>query len=131
LALTVISLCFLNTENVFSQNQSKVRDVIELKSQKSTTKGDNPNIKQRKPSSDESKGGGAYTSYLNLDNYTSYCIDVYVDGYWAATLSAFGSTYVATGNGWTGIYAESCGQTVYWSQSKYASAGNVVDVQFK
>ncbi|MDX5321501.1 MAG: hypothetical protein LPK45_10260 [Bacteroidota bacterium] len=95
--------------------------VVELKSSELTpSRGDNPNIKGQKPTEDvlpEKKATrGSYTCDLKLENWSDYCIDVYVDGYYKCTLSSKSYMYVVADLGYSSIYAESCGKTRYWSK---------------
>ena len=109
----------------FTQTQAQVVDpsqVVELKSQEvEKTRGEDSNIKEEKPTTDESpeakeKTRGSYTCDLKLENWSSYCIDVYVDGRFKCTMSSKTYMYVVVDLGYNSIYAKSCGKTRYWSK---------------
>ncbi len=102
--------------------QSERKD-IDLKSKPvAIPAGTNPKIKVGKPTTDdvtkESRpkpgGYGTGTCRVELSNYTSYCIDVYIDGYWEGSLGAYDDAYITTGSGYTTIYGISCGGSVEW-----------------
>jgi len=96
------------TKNVFSQKVEKSR-------------GENPNIKEAdicnipdKEAADPAASRGAYCT-INVDNWTGYIINVWVDGNYKGTVSAYGEGIVTVGSGWTKIYCETTGGTYYWS----------------
>ncbi|MCW5908340.1 MAG: hypothetical protein KIS94_10795 [Chitinophagales bacterium] len=102
--------------NVNAQEGNRKR--IDLKAQDLKESGANPEVKADRPATDAPKtgtrGSGPGTCYAYLHNYTSYTIDIYVDGYWEGTLSAWGDAYVATGTGYTTMYGRSIGKTKEW-----------------
>lgn len=102
---------FVGTQDVYGQKEN-----IEVKSQPvANTRGANPNIKTERPTADAtSRGAASGTCKVYFDNYTSYDIDVYVDGNWKGTLSAYGSGTIYVGSGYTTIYMQSVGKTREW-----------------
>lgn len=95
--------------------------VIELKSEAVTpSRGADPEIKSTKPTEDKvdpkAKTRGSYTCDLKLENWSSYCIDVYVDGYYKCTMGTKTYVYKVVDLGYSSIYAVSCGGTRKWSR---------------
>ncbi len=93
--------------------------IVELKGAQITpSRGENPNIKGKKPETDEvkkkEKTRGSYTCDLKLENWSDYCIDVYVDGYYKCTMSPSTYMYTVVDLGYSSIYAQSCGGTTEW-----------------
>ena len=85
-----------------AQGQKPTPKVIELKAQKPTTRGEDPNIKNDKETNDpnselaapEQKGGpktrgGGYCE-VRFDNRTKWFVKLYVDGTYRGTISPFG-----------------------------------------
>jgi|SRR5690606_27860990 len=97
-------------------------EIVEIKPTKvAATRGENPEIKSEKPTTDEvkkeeKKARGSYTCDLKLENWSDYCIDVYVDGYYKCTMSSKTYMYVVVDLGYSSIYGKSCGGTMEWSQ---------------
>jgi len=97
--------------------------VVELKGQeKEPTRGENTNIKKKKPTTDEikkkdEKTRGTYVCDLKLENWSDYCMDVYIDGNYHCTLSPQTYLYTVISQGYSTIYSESCGGTRYWSKA--------------
>ncbi len=107
------------------------RNDIQLKSKPVTAGATNPNIKSGKPTTDDvakerpKQGGyGSGSCRVELKNYTSYCIDIYVDGYWEGSLAAYNDAYVMTGSGYTTVYGISCGGTTEWQFSGASCYGS-------
>jgi len=95
--------------------------VVEMKPTKvEKTRGTNPNIKEMKPTEDKAvektKTRGTYTCDLKLENWSDYCIDVYVDGYYKCTMTSKTYIYVVVDLGYNSIYGESCGGTMEWKK---------------
>ncbi|MDD3459021.1 MAG: hypothetical protein PHO74_06055 [Weeksellaceae bacterium] len=114
-----LSCLFFALMSLNANAQSAPKKSIDLKSSKvESTRGANPNIIQARGNTDEiapaSRGSGQYTCWVYFHNYTSYTIDIYVDGYYEGTLAAYSDAYVATGNGYTTVYGISIGQTSEW-----------------
>lgn len=100
----------------YAQEDFKRNVVLEAKDVEAT-RGSNPNIKQERPTTDDTsitRGTGPGSCLVKLENYSYYTIDVYVDGYWRGTLSALGSGSVYVGTGYTTIYMLSVGGTKEW-----------------
>jgi len=107
------------------------RNDIQLKSKPVTAGANNPNIKSGKPTSDDAAkerpkqgGTGSGSCKVELRNYSSFCIDVYVDGYWSGSLGAYNDAYVMTGSGYTTVYGLSCGGTTEWQFSGASCYGS-------
>lgn len=112
----VLGLGTMSQAQVVSPDQ-----VVELRSKKVVaTRGANPNIKGTKPTEDKVdekvKTRGTYTCDLKLENWSSYCVDVYIDGYYKCTMSSKTYMYVVVDLGYSSIYGQSCGATVEWSK---------------
>jgi hypothetical protein len=108
------------------------RERVDLKSQDVKSRGANAEVKAERPTTDQpaaSRGSGSGTCYVYLHNYTSYSIDIYVDGYWEGTLAAYGDSYVPTGTGYTSVYGWSVGRTKEWKFSG-ASCNSSYDYYF-
>lgn len=100
----------------FAQDNLKKNVVLEARDVQAT-RGSNPNIKEERPTTDDTditRGSGPGTCLVSFDNYSRYTIDVYVDGYFKGTLSALGSGSVYVGTGYTTIYLISVGRTKEW-----------------
>ncbi len=111
----VLGLGTMSQAQVVSPDQ-----VVELKATKvEKTRGANPNIKSNKPTEDVveiTKTRGTYICDLKLENWSDYCIDVYVDGYYKCTMSSKTYMYVVVDLGYSSIYGESCGGTMEWKR---------------
>jgi len=119
------------TYNTYAQGGG-ARERVDLKAQDVKSRGANPEIKSDRPTTDQagaSRGSGSGTCYVYLHNYTSYSIDIYVDGYWEGTLAAYGDAYVPTGTGYTTMYGASVGRTKEWKFSG-ASCNSSYDYYF-
>jgi hypothetical protein len=95
--------------------------VVELKSAPvAPSRGGNPSIKGTKPNTDEVKKKeqtrGQYTCDLKLENWSDYCIDVYIDGYYKCTLGEKTYMYTVVDLGYSSVYALSCGGTMEWKK---------------
>ncbi|MBI1223092.1 MAG: hypothetical protein GC180_10855 [Bacteroidetes bacterium] len=118
----IFLFAFVLGMGTFSQAQVVSPDqVVELKAQKiAPSRGENPNIKSKKPTEDKVdekvKTRGTTTCDLKLENWSSYCVDVYVDGYYKCTMSSKTYMYVVVDLGYSSIYGESCGATMEWSK---------------
>jgi hypothetical protein len=108
--------------------------VIELKAQKPTTRGEDPNIKSDKETNDpnselaapqqkggaKTRGGGA--CQVRFDNRTRWFVKLYVDGTYRGTISPYGDGVAYTGAGPTRVYARAVfdsGDYLYWGPSDY------------
>lgn len=95
--------------------------VVELKATKKEPARGNQ-IKAQKPTTDEmapkvdKKARGYYVCDLKLENWSDYCMDVYIDGNWKCTISPKSYYYTTCDLGYSSIYAESCGQTMFWTK---------------
>jgi hypothetical protein len=80
------------------------------------TQAANVNIKRDKASSDVVAAGNDcnYTCATEVDNYSSYTIDIYLDGFYAGTVPPKSYITVATCNGYTKFYGLSAGKTKEW-----------------
>mgnify|MGYP003573930785 CR=1 FL=1 len=105
------------------KSAKKEAKVLEVKGQAAEkTRGVSPYIKTPKPTSDEvvvpkpDKDEKARADYCKVivDNWTGFAIDVYVDGTYAGTVSAWSDGYTWAIEGKTQLYAESVGGTTYW-----------------
>ena len=120
---SIILLAFVLGLGVSAQAQVVSPDqVVELKAKKITpSRGANPNIKGEKTKEDvvdpKVKTRGTYTCDLKLENWSSYCIDVYVDGYYKCTMSTKTYMYVVVDLGYSSLYAKSCGETMEWEKA--------------
>jgi hypothetical protein len=109
--------------------------VIELKAQKPTTRGDDPNIKNEKETNDpnselaapEQKGGaktrGGGACEVRFDNRTRWFVKLYVDGTYRGTISPYGDGVAYTGAGATRVYARAVfdsGDYLYWGPNDYS-----------
>lgn len=117
------------------QGQKTKPKVIELKAQKPTTRGEDPNIKNDKETNDpnselaapEQKGGaktrgGGYCE-VRFDNRTKFFVKLYVDGAYRGTISPYGDGVAYTGAGTTRVYARAVfdsGDYLYWGPNDYS-----------
>lgn len=109
--------------------------VIELKAQKPTTRGEDPNIKSDKETNDpnsemaapqqkggaKTRGGGA--CQVRFDNRTRWFVKLYVDGTYRGTISPYGDGVAYTGAGPTRVYARAVfdsGDYLYWGPTDYS-----------
>ena len=109
--------------------------VIELKAQKPTTRGEDPNIKSEKETNDpnselaapqqkggaKTRGGGA--CQVRFDNRTRWFVKLYVDGTYRGTISPYGDGVAYTGAGPTRVYARAVfdsGDYLYWGPTDYS-----------
>jgi hypothetical protein len=76
----------------------------------------NANIKVDKSKSDVTAAGSdcSYACTTEVDNYSAYTIDVYLDGIYAGTVPPKSYITVATCNGYTIFYGISAGKTKEW-----------------
>lgn len=117
-----------------AQGQKSKQKVIELKAQKPTTRGDDPNIKNDTETNDpnselaapqqkggaKTRGGGACE--VRFDNRTRWFVKLYVDGTYRGTISPYGDGIAYTGAGPTRVYARAefnTGDFVYWGPNDY------------
>jgi hypothetical protein len=136
-----VVLLFLVLANVLpgdlttAQGQKSKPKVIELKAQKPTTRGDDPNIKNdtetNDPNSDlaapqqkggpKTRGGGACE--VRFDNRTKWFVKLFVDGTYRGTISPYGDGVAYTGAGSTRVYARAefnGGDYLYWGPNDYS-----------
>ncbi|MDD5571961.1 MAG: hypothetical protein PHD97_12495 [Bacteroidales bacterium] len=112
---------FFCTSNTFGQTKEKKSvDVNSAKVEKS--RGENPNIKQGRPTTDTPVAQPEKTRgdncILGFDNYTGYYIDVYVDGIYRGTLDPWESeNRVTLSAGYKTIYCVTTGGTYEWKNS--------------
>lgn len=124
--LIALVALFVTALSFNANAQGGGRNKVELKGQDVTTRGANPEVKADRPTSDAAapRGSGSETCYVYLHNYTSYSIDIYVDGYWEGTLGAYDDAYVSTGSGYTTMYGWSVGRTREWKFSGASCYGS-------
>lgn len=118
-----------------AQGQKAKSKVIELKAQKPTTRGDDPNIKNDTETNDpaselaapqqkggaKTRGGGACE--VRFDNRTRWFVKLYVDGTYRGTISPYGDGVAYTGAGPTRVYGRAdfnTGDYLYWGPNDYA-----------
>ncbi len=113
----------MGTMAIAQPEKTEKDQFVELKASKvEPSRGENPEIKTTKPTTDEKvkenkeQTRGQFSCDLKLENWSSYCIDVYVDGYYKCTMSPKTYMYVVVDLGYSSIYAQSCGKTVEWSK---------------
>ena len=103
-----------------AQDKDTSKKVVELKAKSvEKTRGANPEIKGKKPTTDEVKKEqtrGTYVCDLRLENWSDFCIDVYIDGYYHCTLSPMTYLETTSSKGYSTIYGQSCGLTTEWLQ---------------
>ena len=117
------------------QGQKGKSKVIELKAQKPTTRGEDPNIKGDKDTNDpnsnlaapQQKGGaktrGGGSCEVRFDNRTRWFVKLYVDGSYRGTISPYGDGVAYTGAGSTTVYARAnfdTGDYLYWGPNNYS-----------
>jgi len=122
LLLSVVFIAFMFI-SVNAQDAKKETKVIEEKAASiEATRGVSPHITSPKPTNDENRPDkpeqtrGDYCKVI-VDNWTSYSIDIYVDGEWAGTVAAWDEGYTWAIEGKTKLYGESVGGTKYWGAS--------------
>lgn len=111
LLIVTISLLTLTTygqdrteKNVAAQVYNKSRGAKDIKSEAPTV--------DKKAA--KSRGDGDDDCFVFVTNRSAYCVKVYIDGYYEATVGAYGRLTVLTGNGYTTFYAQSCGRRFIW-----------------
>src|SRR5687768_5633862 len=120
----VFLLLFAFSFSGFSQANPKIKVKVEASKLKEGQASSSNQVKSGKPTTDTKSeaegtagGSGPYSCRVLVDNYTDYCVDIYVDGVWCGSLGPWGAMTVFTGNGWTTLYAQSCGGSFYWNMS--------------
>jgi hypothetical protein len=114
---TVATLFSVST--VFAQ-ETKVVNVKAVKVEKS--RGENPNIKQARPTSDiaapkPDKSRGEICT-IGFENFTGYYIDVYVDGIYRGTMAPWeAERRVTLYSGYKTIYCITAGATLEFKDS--------------
>ena len=118
--IAFLSITFANAQVLEKKNIDSKAAKIE------STRGSNPNIVTAKPANDvpavkpaEARGN---TCTVNVVNHTGYTIDIYVDGNYKGTVSAYGTGYTTAIPGSTKLYGQSVGGTMYWGPS-YVDCG--------
>ncbi len=120
----IILVAFVATAFAPVQAQQKAKK--EVKTNASVfekSRGADPNIKMDKPTNDtkavqpEKSRGDLCT--ITVNNYTPYGVDIYVDGDWVGTISAYTKAYTTTYPGTTKIYGKSIGGTFYWGPQTF------------
>jgi|GEM_PF-697429 len=115
LALFVGSIMSLQAQEVKTV-EVKCKDVVK-------TRGMNPNIKQKAPTTDEKpvanpntaeKTRGKKECSINVVNSSGYMVEFYVDGISKGTVDAWGETTVRVPGGYKSMYAITTGQTKEW-----------------
>ena len=90
-----IMIVTLTVNSCFAQTG---RERIEVKHTDIKQSGVNFEIKSERPLTDSifhPAARGVSTCYVQLANYTSYAIDIYVDGYWEGTVGAYDDYYLS------------------------------------
>lgn len=127
IALAVVFVASLIGAQV--QAQTKVLKEVTVKSaQVEKSRGADPNVTKEKPNGDvkatkpaEKERGSLCYVYIN--NYTPYAIDIYVDGEWMGTISAYSSAYTYAYSGETKLYGKSTGGSYSWGPSYFQCEG--------
>ncbi|MCK9612435.1 MAG: hypothetical protein PHR81_04175 [Bacteroidales bacterium] len=118
----VVLVAFVASAFTSVQAQEK-KDVTTKASVYEKTRGADPNITVGKPTDDtkavepEKARSGVCT--ITVNNYTPYGVDIYVDGSWVGTISAYTKAYTTTYSGSTKIYGKSIGGTYYWGPQTF------------
>jgi hypothetical protein len=109
--------------SVFTLQAQEVKKV-EVKSKEVVkTRGVNPQIKAKAPTTDDKpvanpataeKSRGKKDCSINVVNSTGYMVEFYVDGISKGTLDAWGESTVKVGSGYKSMYAITTGQTKEW-----------------
>ena len=133
--LFLVSAIVLSGSLTTVQGQKSKPKVIELKAQKPTTRGEDPNIKDDKETNDpnsqlvapEQKGGaktrGGGSCEVRFDNRTRWFVKLYVDGTYRGTISPYGDGVAYTGSGSTRVYGRAQfdnGDYLYWGPNDYS-----------
>src|SRR6476619_4992240 len=133
--LFLVSAIVLPARFATAQGQKSKPKVIELKAQKPTTRGEDPNVKSDKETNDpnselaapEQKGGaktrGGGSCEVRFDNQTRWFVKLYVDGTYRGTISPYGDGVAYTGAGSTRVYARAdfdTGDYLYWGPNEYS-----------
>jgi hypothetical protein len=108
--------CMLLAFSTTSSAQKKVAVKLEGKAVPAN-RGANPNIKAGAPTTDTKASKSRSTCSLHFTNNTGYCVNVYVDGYFKGSMTAYGALDVYVDDGYTTYYCITCGQTLDWSGS--------------
>jgi len=120
--LAIITLALL-VGSVFSLQAQEVKTVDVKSKDVVKTRGMNPNIKQKAPTTDEKpvanpatadKSRGKKECSINVVNSSGYMVEFYVDGISKGTVDAWGETTVRVQGGYKSMYAITTGQTKEW-----------------
>jgi len=129
----LLVLAYFFTSNTVIFTQDKPEKTIETIYQKGTgddanviskDKKNDPNDKSQIPAwkDESSKGPGYDPCEVTLKNYTSWYIDIYIDGYYQGTIGPWEDRYTYTGTGTTKLYAKAemnDGSYLYWGPQSF------------
>ncbi len=124
--LVFIGFQFSTVNAQDSKKKAKTIEVVSVDIDAS--RGVSPHIKTSKPTTDNvvvqkpESTRGDYCK-VNIDNWTGYAIDIYVDGVWEGTVAAWSDGYTWAISGKTQLYGESVGETSSWGPS-YVDCGD-------